>query len=171
MHHAGTCKGTDEFSHLYEESMQQGSVDLQSADSVLMGVTGSGKTNSLAMALDEPLPDKQVSTPPVRTVTRREGWSAEEGRLWWLLHKNHVHSQEFSWPIPLLSTAPHYIPGGQGISPLQTAGGGLRDETLPHNLTCMRALISQGKGTKILFLGTHKDCLGTPLVSPLRTRT
>ncbi len=47
---------------------------MQSADSVLVGVAGSGKTHSLAMALNEPLPEERESTPcakaPVRTLTQ-----------------------------------------------------------------------------------------------------
>ena len=49
-------------------------MDYQGIDSVLVGVGGAGKTHTLAMILDEPLPDKRVSTPctkpPVRTVTQ-----------------------------------------------------------------------------------------------------
>ena len=49
-------------------------MDVQTSDSVIVGVAGSGKTCSLAMALEEPLPEKRESTPcakaPVRAVTQ-----------------------------------------------------------------------------------------------------
>ena len=54
--------------------MKEGSVDYQGIDSVLVGIGGAGKTHTLAMILNDPLPDKRVSTPctkpPVRTVTQ-----------------------------------------------------------------------------------------------------
>ena len=56
-----------------DKAMKEGIVDYQGIDTVLVGVGGAGKTHTLAMILNEPLPDKRVSTPctkpPVRTVT------------------------------------------------------------------------------------------------------
>ena len=57
-----------------DKAMKEGSVDYQGIDSVVVGIGGAGKTHILAMILNEPLPDKRVSTPctkpPVRTVTQ-----------------------------------------------------------------------------------------------------
>ena len=57
-----------------DKAMKEGSVDYQGIDSVVVGIGGAGKTHTLAMVLNEPLPDKRVSTPctkpPVRTVTQ-----------------------------------------------------------------------------------------------------
>ena len=57
-----------------DKAMKEGSVDYQGIDSVLVGIGGAGKTHTLAMILNELLPDKRVSTPctkpPVRTVTQ-----------------------------------------------------------------------------------------------------
>ena len=57
-----------------DKAMKEGSVDYQGIDSVVVGIGGAGKTHTLAMILNEPLPDKRVSTPctkpPVRTVTQ-----------------------------------------------------------------------------------------------------
>ena len=43
--------------------MKEGTVSLQTTNSIVMGVAGSGKTRSLAMILDEQLPQQQNSTP------------------------------------------------------------------------------------------------------------
>ena len=55
-----------------DKAMMEGSVEYQGIDSVLVGIGGAGKTHTLAMILNEPLPKKRVSTPctkpPVRTV-------------------------------------------------------------------------------------------------------
>ena len=49
-------------------------MDYRGISSVVVGLGGSGKTHTLAMILNEPLPDKRVSTPctkpPVRTVSQ-----------------------------------------------------------------------------------------------------
>lgn len=54
--------------------MKEGEIPMESAESVIMGVAGSGKTHSLAMALKEDLPSQRVSTTcfkaPIRTMTR-----------------------------------------------------------------------------------------------------
>ena len=52
--------GSDE--HIYDRAMTEGAVNIQTTDSVLVGVAGSGKTHSVAMALNEPLPEKREST-------------------------------------------------------------------------------------------------------------
>ena len=56
-----------------DKAMKEGSVDYQGIDSVVVGIGGAGKTHTLAMILNEPLPDKRVSTPctkpPIRTMT------------------------------------------------------------------------------------------------------
>ena len=57
-----------------DKAMKEGSVDYQGIDTVVVGIGGAGKTHTLAMILDEHMPDKRVSTPctkpPVRTVTQ-----------------------------------------------------------------------------------------------------
>ena len=80
-----------------DKALEEGDVDYQGIESILVGVGGSGKTHSLAMILNEPVPIKRVSTTcvrtPVRTVTqikigeeqgvmkRVEGDSAKGNRL------------------------------------------------------------------------------------------
>ena len=57
-----------------DKALEEGDVDYQGIESILVGVGGSGKTHSLAMILNEPVPIKRVSTTcvrtPVRTVTQ-----------------------------------------------------------------------------------------------------
>ena len=57
-----------------DKALEEGDVDYQGIESILVGVGGSGKTHSLAMILNEPIPIKRVSTTcvraPVRTVTQ-----------------------------------------------------------------------------------------------------
>ena len=64
----------EELKKQYEEAMKEGKIPLQSANSVVMGVAGSGKTHSLAMAIEEQLPKERVSTTctkaPIRTMTK-----------------------------------------------------------------------------------------------------
>ena len=69
-----------------DSAMKDGVVELETSDVVWMGVAGSGKTTSLARAMDEPPPEERVSTPcaktPVRTVAQtRIGVDKEEGKL------------------------------------------------------------------------------------------
>ena len=55
---------TDEgFKLQYEKAMKDGTVSLQTTNSIVMGVAGSGKTRSLAMIMDEQLPQQRESTP------------------------------------------------------------------------------------------------------------
>ena len=57
-----------------DKALEEGDVDYQGIESILVGVGGSGKTHSLAMIFNEPVPIKRVSTTcvrtPVRTVTQ-----------------------------------------------------------------------------------------------------
>ena len=56
----------------YNCAMKEGNIPMQSTNSVVLGVAGSGKTHSLAMALEEAIPEERHSTPllnaPVRSV-------------------------------------------------------------------------------------------------------
>ena len=58
----------------FDKAMKEGSVDYQGIDSVIVGIGGAGKTHTLAMILNEPLPIRRVSTPctraPVRTIAQ-----------------------------------------------------------------------------------------------------
>ena len=58
-----TLLKSETFKLQYEEAMKSGVIQLQTTNSIVMGVAESGKTHALAMIIDEPLPKTCKSTP------------------------------------------------------------------------------------------------------------
>ena len=71
------CITTDtSFKLQYEKAMKEGTVSLQTTNSIVMGVAGSGKTRSLAMVMDEQLPQQRESTPLAKAPVITHSWVA-----------------------------------------------------------------------------------------------
>lgn len=115
----------ENYQRLYEKSIQLGSVDLQSTDSIIVGVAGSGKTHSLAMALNEELPVKRTSTPcaksPVRTIAQtrismKDGVLnrvKHDGYFATVMHTAKCVAHSIPTPLPIrktgMSATPNYM--------------------------------------------------------------